>query len=315
LGAFTVSETGVLAYQDSSQLLSQLTWFDQSGTRLGTLGDPANHVDVALSPDGSRVATSIMNPEHGTRDLWTFDVRRGLGERFTFDSGDDFAPNWSQPDGERLFFSSLRQASVHLYEKSLRNSSGTETLLQADDLGKFNPHPSNDGRFLLYVAGGGIIARSDIWLLTLSGQRKAEPFIQTALVETQPQFSADSRWVAYTSFRAGRPEVYVTSFPARENETRVSASGGSLPRWNRNGREIFYVAADGTLTVVSVDGGASQFVVGAARSLFRIQAPPARLDAYPYDVTSDGQRILVNALLDQVMPPITLVVNWHAAKE
>ena len=34
------------------------------------------------------------------------------------------------------------------------------------------------------------------------------------------------------------------------------------------------------------------------------------LDAYPYDVTSDGQRILVNTFVEEVTPPITLIVNW-----
>ena len=73
---------GELAYQTSSQVLSQLTWFDRKGTRLATLGDKDDWVDVALSPDGSRAATSLMNPAHGTSDLWTFDVVRGLGGKF-----------------------------------------------------------------------------------------------------------------------------------------------------------------------------------------------------------------------------------------
>ena len=39
--------------------------------------------------------------------------------------------------------------------------------------------------------------------------------------------------------------------------------------------------------------------------------PIGRLDAYPYDVSADGQRALINTLVaapDSV--PITLVVNW-----
>ena len=63
-GAFTVSETGVLAYQTGSLVRSQLTWFDRAGTRLATLGDQADYVDVALSPDDTRVAVSLMDLEH-----------------------------------------------------------------------------------------------------------------------------------------------------------------------------------------------------------------------------------------------------------
>ena len=60
-GAFTVSETGLLAYQTGSVVRSQLTWFDRAGTRLATLGDQADYVDVALSPDDTRVAVSLMD--------------------------------------------------------------------------------------------------------------------------------------------------------------------------------------------------------------------------------------------------------------
>ena len=197
-GAFTVSETGVLAYQTGSLVRSQLTWFDRAGTRLATLGDQADYVDVALSPDDTRVAVSRHGPAVGTRDLWIFDVARRLGERFTYESGDDFGPNWSRPGGDRIFFSSLRKGSIDLYEKP-SSGSGSETLLLKDDLGKFNGSSSPDGRFLVYVAGGGIINRSDIWVLPLFGERKPAPFLETRFVESQGQFSPDGRWVAFMS--------------------------------------------------------------------------------------------------------------------
>jgi len=308
-GAFTVSQNGVLAYQAGSRVLSQLTWFDRKGTKLGTLGDPADYVDVAISPDGSRVATSVMNLAQGTRDLWTFEVARGLGERFTFESGDHFGPNWSRPKGERIFFSSLRNGSVHLYEKA-STGSGSETLLLDDDLGKFNAHPSTDGRFLIYVAGGGIIARSDIWVLSRVEKKKASPFLETTFLESQPQFSPDGRWVAFMSNKSGRREVYVTQFPERDSEIRISTPGGSVPRWNRDGSDTFYIAHDDMLTATAVDGRGSRFEVGAVRPLFAIRPRSARLDAYPYDVTPDGQRFLVNTFVEEVMPPITLTVNW-----
>jgi hypothetical protein len=310
-GAFTVSQTGVLAYQSVSRFLTQLTWFDRQGNLLSTIGERGDYTDVALSPDGSRVATSVMNPEHGTRDLWTFDVARGTGERLTFGPADDFGPNWS-PDGSRIFFSSHREGNVHLYEKA-SSGSMTETAIREDDLGKFNPHPSPDGRHLIYVAGGGIIARSDIWVLARSSEADARPFVETPFIESQPQFSPDGRWVAFMSAKSGRGEVYVTPFPRGERETLVSTAGGSLPRWNRDTREIFYVALDGVLTVVDVKGSDDRLEVGTARRLFPIRSRPARLDAFTYDVAPTG-RILVNAFAEEQTPPITLVVNWPAMK-
>ena len=312
-GAFTVSQTGVLAYQTGSRISSQLTWFDRKGKRLSTLGEPADYVDVALSPDNSRVATSVLTPAATTRDVWTFDVTRGVGERFTFEDGDDFGPNWARPDGDRLFYSSLRQGSIHLYERPTRRT-GTEKLLLQDDLGKFNAHPSPDGKFVAYVAGGGIIARSDIWVLPLLGGKKAFPFLESAFLESQPQFSPDGRWVAFMSSKSGRNEVYVTPFPGRDTDTLISTGGGSLPRWSRNGKEIVYLAANGTLMAAAVDGGGAQFQVGAAQPLFTIRPRVSRLDSYPYDVSSDGQRLLVNTFLDELMPPISLIVNWSRSQ-
>lgn len=308
-GAFTVSETGVLAYQTGSLVRSQLAWFDRAGTQLATLGDQADYVDVALSPDDTRVAVSLMDLQLGTRDIWIVDVARRLGERFTYESGDDFAPNWSRPGGDRIFFSSLQTGSIHLYEKP-SSGSGNERLLLEDDLGKFNASSSPDGRFLVYVAGGGVIGRSDIWVLPLFAEKKPAPFLETRFVESQAQFSPDGRWVAFTSFKSGRPEVYVTPFPRRDTQEQVSTAGGGWPRWNRNGKEIFYLTPDNTLRVTPVNGQTSRFDVGTARPLFSIHPRPARLDAYPYDVTSDGQRILVNVFVEEETPPITLIVNW-----
>jgi Tol biopolymer transport system component len=308
-GAFSVSQTGELAYQTGSRVRTQLTWFDRAGTERGKLGDQADYLDVALSPDDSRVAVSVMDPGTGTQDVWIFDVARRLRERFTFEASDDFGANWSRPDGDRIFFSSLRKGSINLYEKRSRGS-GSEALLLGDDLGKFNGSASPDGRFLVYVAGGGIIGRSDIWVLPLVGDKKPYPFLETVFVESQGQFSPDGRWVAFMSRKSGQSEVYVTSFPGRETEQRISTAGGSLPRWNRHGKEIFYLAPDNMVIATPVNGQGPHFEIGAGRPLFAMHPRLARLDAFPYDVTSDGQRILVNTFVEEVSPPITLIVNW-----
>jgi Tol biopolymer transport system component len=308
-GAFTVSQTGVLAYQTASRTSSQLTWFNRTGTKVSTLGEPGDYVDVALSPDDSRVATSLIDADQGTRQIWTFDVARGVGQRVTLEPGDNFGPNWSRPNGDRIVYSALRRGSIHLYEKAVGHG-GSEGVVLQDDLGKFNAQPSPDGRFLIYVAGGGIIQRSDIWVLPRLDSGKAYAFLESTFLESQPQFSPDGRWVAYMSNKSGRFEVYLTPFPGRDSEILVSTAGGRLPRWRRDGKELFYVAADGTLTAVAIDATTSRVAVGPARPLFAIQPRTSRLDAFPYDVTSDGRRFLVNTFLDEVTPPITLVINW-----
>jgi Tol biopolymer transport system component len=310
-GAFSVSDTGLLAYQTGFTVPSQLAWFDRSGERTATLGDRADHADVSLSPDDSRVAVSILDPSLGTRDIWLYDVARGTRERFTFDRGDDFAPIWARPGGDRVVFSSRREGAIHLYEKPARGGGGERLLLQ-DPLGKFASHWSADGRFITYVGGGGIIVRSDLWVLPLTGDRRPYPFLDTTFVESQAQFSPDGRWMAYMSNESGQREVYVRPFPGPGDKWLLSTAGGGWPRWRRDGREILYVARDGSLVAVSVDATGSSFVVGAARPLFEVRMRPiVRLDAYSYDITADGQRFLINTFVEEAAPPaITLVVNW-----
>ncbi|MDQ5856879.1 MAG: hypothetical protein M3542_01190, partial [Acidobacteriota bacterium] len=86
---------------------------------------------------------------------------------------------------------------------------------------------------------------------------------------------------------------------------RISASGGSLPRWRRDGKELFYLASNGDMVSVptQVTGG---FHAGSPSVLFTATPPPSDLD-----VTPDGQRFL---FLEggQGDVPLTVVVNWAA---
>ena len=95
---------------------------------------------------------------------------------------------------------------------------------------------------------------------------------------------------------------------------RVSPAGGGWPRWRRDGKEIIYLAPDNTLMAATVTSQATGFAVAAVRPLFAVRPRPmVRLDAYPYDISSDGQRFLVNTLVEETTAlPITLVVNWTA---
>ncbi len=310
-GAFTVSDTGVLAYQTGAGVVrSQLTWFDRDGKQTGLLGDQADYADLELSPDDQRVAVSVLDPAQGTRDLWLFDVKRELRTRFTFDSTSEFEPIWS-PDGTRLVFAS--KASVDLYQKP-SSGSGSEDALLEGGLGKFPSDWSPNGRFILYVSGGAAIARSDLLVLPLVGDPKPFPFLETSFLETRGQFSPDGRWIAYASDESGQLEIYVARFPEPTERRRVSTAGGLWPRWRRDGKEIVFLAPDNTLTAATVNGEGATFEVGAVRTLFAVRPRPmVTLGDYPYDVSADGQRFLVNALVEErASAAITLVVNWTA---
>jgi len=59
--------------------------------------------------------------------------------------------------------------------------------------------------------------------------------------------SPDGQWLAYVSDESGTSEIYVQSFPKPGSKVRISPSGGDLPKWRRDGLELYYIAADGKL--------------------------------------------------------------------
>jgi hypothetical protein len=121
------------------------------------------------------------------------------------------------------------------------------------------------------------------------------------------------RWIAYASDETGGLEVYVRDFPGGGRKWQISNGGGTAPHWRRDGRELFYLAQDGTLMAVAVNPGAT-FDFGAPQALFQtgIRLTPQNLWANEYAVAADGQRFLVNRRLPVTAPDaITVVIPWQ----
>jgi Tol biopolymer transport system component len=302
-GTFAVSENGVLAYQTLSSRDSRLIWYDRTGKQLAVVGDRAStDGPVLLSPDG-RSALINAGEDH---DTWIVDVKSGLRRRFTFGPVDNIYAIWS-PDSGHIVFGSRRKGHIDLYQRAA-SGVGDEELLLADTYDKFQTSWSPDGRFILYTAVSSKTS-GDLWVLPLFGDRKPYPIVNTAFNESQGKFSPDGRWIVYSSNESGRAEVYVTPFPGPGAKRQISTQGGNRPQWPHEGHEIFFMSGNALMaTSVAVEG--ARFDVGAAQRLFDLR--PAGIGS-PYDVSSDGQRILVNTADEQNGPlPMTLVVNWPA---
>ena len=144
---------------------------------------------------------------------------------------------------------------------------------------------------------------------------KPFPFLQTPFQEFYARFSPDGHWIAYQSNESRRFEIYVAPFPGPGGKRQISTSGGTFPRWRRDGKEIFYVGPDRRLMAAEVNSKGDTIAVGQVRPL---GAPPVRAASgaflgYQYDVSPDGQRFLVVAPPEQnTVPPLTLIQNWTA---
>ena len=312
IGAFTVSENGVLVYRPGSAAAdAHLVWFDRAGKDLGTVGSAAEYSGPALSPDGSRLAVGIRDPAAQTRDIWVFDLARGTATKLTFDPKDDFNPVWS-PDGSRIAFSSDRRGARDLYIKSA-SGTGEEELLLESDRNKNAEDWSRDGRWFAYnEAAPG--AGNDIWTLSLD-TRKPRPFLRTRFNEDEASFSPDGKWIAYRSAESGRSEVYVQPFaesaPGAKGKWVVSNAGGLEPQWRGDGKELFYTSLQTPARIMAVDIEARNgaIVAGIPHPLFETRLPARGRNSWV--VTRDGKRFLAIVPIEQ-KPANTLnvILNW-----
>jgi len=242
-------------------------------------------------------------------DVWIFDAAGGLGTRFTSHPAIDAGPVWS-PDGRTIALFSLRNNHPDIF---LKQASGeTEEKVVYESTGSKYPSDwSPDGRFLLLQK---VNAQTNIemWVLPMEGDRKPYPFIKANYGVRQGQFSPDGRWVAYSTNESGKWEIVVAPFPGPGGNWQVSSGGGTEPRWRRDGKELFYLAPDAKLMSVAVKAGAT-FDAEPPVPLFPIRRrePISSGDSFSYDVSADGQRILVNTdLRESDSTTLTLLLNW-----
>ena len=90
----------------------------------------------------------------------------------------------------------------------------------------------------------------------------------TEFSESNPQFSPDGKWIAYSSDESGRSEIYVTAFPAGRGKRRVSVDGGTLPRWRRDAKHLFYTTLDHQLMAAWMEAKSGALEVGKIDALF-----------------------------------------------
>jgi protease II len=157
---------------------------------------------------------------------------------------------------------------------------------------------------------------NELWHL-LGPERVAKPLIQAKWTVRNAQFSPDGRWMAYASNETGSTEIYVSSFPSSGGKWQVSTAGGQEPRWRQDGKELFYVSADGKMMTVAVTLGAS-FKAESPVALFQThrRKPISAQDVFSYDVSGDGQRFLIITKIDEpnAAPP-SVLLNWASEME
>jgi Tol biopolymer transport system component len=277
------------------------------------VGEAADFSYPALSPDDRKLAVGIRDPQTKTRDIWIFDLLRGTKTRLTFDPSDNLEPIWS-PDGTQIAFTSDRMGQRDIYKKLADGSGPEELLLERKGEQKNVEDWSPDGKYLVYNYAPPF--QIHLYVLPLAGDRKPVPFLNTEFRTMQGQFSPNGRWLAYRSGESGRGEVYVQGFALDSSQPRgkwqVSTSGGELPRWRRDGKELYY-HKDSTYFAVDMKTDGASFEAGIPKPLFdAATVSSTSFGGSPYVVTRDGQRFLVLAQIEKsANAPLEVLVNWQ----
>jgi Tol biopolymer transport system component len=143
----------------------------------------------------------------------------------------------------------------------------------------------------------------------MDGSDAPRPLSSAPANQHSPRFSPDGRLLAFVSEESGQPEVYVMAVGEPGQKARVSAAGGRLPRWRGDGRELYFLAADGLLTGVSVAAGEPPST-GKPFPLFH--APSA--NPLDFDVDASGERFLFSLPVDpRPGAVIAVALGWQAA--
>jgi serine/threonine protein kinase/Tol biopolymer transport system component len=300
-GQVSVSDTGVLVLRPEHQDLSRLVWRDRSGTDIGNIGEPTDYWAVALSHDDQFAAAVKHDYLSGQFVIWMAPVQRGLLEPFST-SQHASSPVWSQ-DSRTLYYTDNQERKI------LRRAvlpKGEEEVVVSVNVPLQTRDVSPDQQYIAaeLTTQGNQVAVSWSKLDQIGWTN-----VGTGPLGLHPHFSPDGKWLAFGSVESGNPEIYVINFPGGTGRVRVSAAGGSLPRWRRDGKELFYLAPDGSLMSVEIRPD-TEFRFSPPKPLFHTSLRRGS-DGPLYDVTGDGERFLMISGLDTLGESnIDMTLNW-----
>ena len=232
-----------------------------------------------------------MSVREDITQLW---VRRRDGSRIKVSRGalGTWRPSWSR-DGRSVAFATTA-ASTETYANDVYSTpadgSSPPRLLADLPVAAWEVELSRDGEWLV-VRGDHQATFGAFYAQRLRDDSTMRLVYSDSSFNAQAALSPDSRWLAFSSDRSGRAEVYVASFPDMQVKYPVSQGGGTEPRWARSGRELFFKSR-GSLMSLPVTPGAG-FSPGSARPLFPVSGYATAPNRPQYDVAPDDRRFLM----------------------
>ena len=293
----SLADNGMLVYAPASTGLSNLIRLTPGGAAVPLSETPRAFAQPRVSPDGTRLVVSL-----GAESLWVHDLSRDARTPLTSGRlpGVSF-PIWSH-DGRRVVY--RRFDDLWWVDADGRGGTGR---VEGNQPGDIAVAAARDGDMLAVLrvnpSTGG-----DIFALSMTGAWPSRPLVQTAGYDGGADFSPDGRTLVYASTDSGLSQVYLSPFPAMDRKWTVSTSGGTQPRWSRDGRQILY--RDGNrMMAVAVSTTGDVVSLSPPRVLFdRAFSSGGYITIANYDVLPDGSFVIPEAVPGPSR--LTVVLNW-----
>ncbi|HSM07269.1 MAG TPA: protein kinase [Longimicrobiales bacterium] len=286
----TVSRNGTVAYiPDESR---DLVLVQRDGSSRSLVREGQSFHAPSFSPSGDRVAVDFITGDG--RNVWVVDLDDGIPTRATF-RGNGHDPRWI-PGGASLSYlaDTPGEAGFGIF-RSRPGDLEPDSLIARPTL-SYSGEWLGDGSALVTTANGLEDGSGpDLVIVRDGGRGEVEPLLVTRFAEAWPAISPDDRWLAYVSDRSGRFEVYVRPLAGEGPEIQVSRGGGSEPRWNPRGGELFFRSGPGFGTELVAAGIQTEpeLRVTSRTRLFSMVDIATGTPHTNYDVSPDGETFVM----------------------
>ena len=252
-----------------------------------------------FSPDGKWLAYTISewDKENDRRVSHIYLVSSNGGQPIKLTNGEkgETSPQWS-PDSTHIAFNADRDKGNQIW---IINASGGEAeKLTTEENGASSPRWSPDGKYITFVTRDTpkdkaerekrkkdkfdtiVVDKgytySHLWTINVATKEKKR-VTQGEFTASSPQWSPDSKWIAYVSSRSGAQEssytdisedrdtnVYIVSSPGGTPRQLTTYPGANNnPQWSPDGKWIAYTAGNDSkswvaktdVMVIAAEGG------------------------------------------------------------
>jgi Tol biopolymer transport system component len=199
-------------------------------------------------------------------NIWQLDLAGGKASgpptKLIASTWQDNAPQYS-PDGKKIAFASDRSGSYEIWVAGADGSGAVQLTSQGGHAG--SPRWSPDGRRIAF--DGSVGGNADIFAIdaaggVMNGSASAPRRITTGPANgharSLPSWSADEKWIYYTSEQTGRYEIWRASAEGGQ-ESQLTHHGGFDPRESPDGTQLYYTKQRNVSEIwkISLVGGAA----------------------------------------------------------